>query len=101
MADITKPAEDKNTQVIEVTAREKEFVFNVTRSDYNKYINSVTPNSKVAPSHNFLVNTVQAEDKSALVDLLKVSPGAEVQIAGAVLEEYTPDLGITAKKRMP
>ncbi|WP_444894911.1 putative phage tail assembly chaperone [Microbulbifer sp. SSSA005] len=99
MADITKPAEDKNTQVIEVTVGDKEFVFNVTRSDYNKYINSVVPNSKVAPSHNFLVNTVQPEDKAELVGVLKTSPGAEVQIAGAVLEEYIPDLAITAKKR--
>ncbi|WP_020411008.1 putative phage tail assembly chaperone [Hahella ganghwensis] len=86
-------------QTIDVTAAGKDFSFQVSREAYNKYINSVTPNNKVAPSHNFLVSTVDTEHKDALLELLKTHPGAEIQLVGAVLEEYTPDLGIVAKKR--
>ncbi|WP_299594338.1 putative phage tail assembly chaperone [uncultured Microbulbifer sp.] len=99
MAAKTNEVQDGNTQTIEVSVGDKEFSFHVTREAYNKYLNSITPTSKVAPSHNFLVSTVDADDKEALVALVKAMPGAEVQLAGAVLEAYTPDLAITAKKR--
>ncbi|MDG9666726.1 putative phage tail assembly chaperone [Hahella sp. CR1] len=87
------------TQLIDVSAAGQDFSFNVTREAYNKYVNAVTPTNKIAPSHNFLVGTVAQEQRDALVKLIRDTPGAEVQLAGAVLEEYTPDLGIVAKKR--
>jgi len=86
-------------QIIDVTVGEKTYCFEVTRESYNKYVNSLLPNSKVAPSHNFLVGTVQKDDEKALLELIKSAPGIEMDLVGAVLQEYTPDLAITAKKR--
>lgn len=86
-------------QVIELTVAEQDFVFHVSRESYNKYINNVTPTNKVAPSYNFAVSVVEDSCKAALVALMQSTPGAEVQIAGAIIQEYVPDLGIVAKKR--
>jgi len=90
---------DLNAQTIDITMGDTEFTFNVTREKYNKYLNAVTQSSKVAPSYNFLTTTVESEQQKDLMKFLQTTPGSEVQMAGAVLEEYTPDLGIVAKKR--
>lgn len=88
----------KNEQAINAEMCGQEFTFNVKRDDYNKFINSTTQNSKVAPCHNFLMGTVDQTQRATLKALLKENPGSEVQLASAVMEEYTPDLGIVAKK---
>lgn len=64
---------------------------------YNKYINEVTMTNKVAPARNLLMRTVTEECKEDLRKILE-SPSAGVQIAAAVLEEYTPDLEIEVGK---
>lgn len=88
----------KNFQRLDVEVNDSTVSFNVGRDDYNKYINSVTQNNKVAPSHNFLMQTVDGQHKETLKEILADSPGSEVQLAGAILEQYTPDLGIVVKK---
>ncbi len=88
----------KNLQQIILTVSGTDFSFSVGRDDYNKYINSISQTSKVAPSHNFLMLTVDESSRQALVEFLKETPGSEVAIAAAVLEEYTPDLNIVVKK---
>ena len=90
---------DLNSQQIDVTVGNQELNFTVSREDYNRYINGVMPNNKVAPANNFCIATVSDESKSALKVILSNTPGSDVQIAAAVLEEYMPDLEITAKKR--
>lgn len=92
-------AKDLNNQEIVVTIGNQELNFTVSREDYNRYINGVMPNNKVAPANNFCIATVSDESKGALKEILSNTPGSEVQIAAAVLEEYMPDLEITAKKR--
>ncbi|UUA73101.1 putative phage tail assembly chaperone [Cellvibrio sp. QJXJ] len=87
-----------NGQVLKLTVKDIDLEFDIGRDDYNKYVNSVTQNSKVAPSHNFLMTTVNEKQRAELREFLKNTPGAEVQLAGALLEEYTPDLGIVVKK---
>jgi len=88
----------KNLQQFNVTVLGADLTFNIGREDYNKYINSVTQKEKVAPSHNFLVNTIAHENAEALKSILADNPGSEIQIASDLLEEYTPDLGIVVKK---
>lgn len=88
----------KNEQIISAEMCGNEFKFTVKRDDYNKYINTTTPSNKVAPCHNFLMTTVADTQRATLKALLAEHAGSEVQLASAVLEEYTPDLGITAKK---
>ena len=79
---------------------DEEMAFDVTLEAFNAYMNEMTPASKVAPSHNFLVRTVREESKSALTELLKL-PGAPLELAGAVVEDYKPDLRITVGKPRP
>lgn len=71
--------------------------FEVGIEDYNHYINGFMPDNKVQPSHNLCVQTVVPADKAALLDVLK-KPGAALQIAGALMKEYAPDLGVEVKK---
>ena len=88
----------KNGQVLTVTLGDTDIRFDIGRDDYNKYINSITQNNKVAPSHNFLMATVDETQKAALREFLEQTPGGEVQLAGALLEAYTPDLSFVVKK---
>jgi hypothetical protein len=74
-----------------------EIEFNVGVDAYNKFINEFQPTNKVAPSHTFLMRTVTEASKPALRELLAI-PGAAVEIVGALVEEYKPDLVITVGK---
>ncbi|MNH02076.1 hypothetical protein D3C79_613060 [compost metagenome] len=76
---------------------EKEFTFTLTPQDVTKYFNAVTANNKVAPSHNLLSNTVAVDQRADLRTLL-ANPVMTMQIAGALLEEYAPDVEIIVKK---
>ena len=75
----------------------KEFTFTLTPQDVTKYFNAMTANNKVAPSHNLLSNTVVADQRADLRTLL-ANPVMTMQIAGALLEEYAPDVEIIVKK---
>lgn len=88
----------KNLQTFTVDVAGKSLTFAVGRDDYNKYINAVTAKDKVAPSHNFLIQTVADGSLADLKKVLEANPGAEVQLASALLEDYTPDLDIVVKK---
>lgn len=90
--------ENLNEKKITLEVKGVDFTFNVNRTEYNKYINSITQNNKVAPSHNFLMGTVDETERATLREYLKNTPASEVTLAGHVLEEYTPDLGIVVKK---
>jgi hypothetical protein len=79
---------------------DKELTFILSPQDVTKYFNAVTPNNKVAPSNNLLTCTVQPDQLPALRPLL-VNPVLTMQIAGALLEEYAPDVEVTVKKPSP
>ena len=74
-----------------------EFTFNLTPQDVTKYFNAMTANNKVAPSFNLLSSTVLPAEKAALRELM-ANPVMTMQIAGALLEEYAPDVEIIVKK---
>jgi len=74
-----------------------ELTFHLTPQDVTKYFNATTQANKVAPAHNLLMSTVTPEGKDALKSLLE-NPVATMTIAGALLEEYSPDLDIIVKK---
>lgn len=76
---------------------EAEFTFSLTPQDVTKYFNSTTNNNKVAPANNLLVNTVQQEQRASLKPLL-VNPVTVMELVGALLEEYSPDVEIIVKK---
>lgn len=86
---------DKREITLEVG--DKEFTFELTPQDVTKYFNAVTQANKVAPANNLLVNTVKQEERASLKALLG-NPVLVMQLAGALLEEYGPDVEITVKK---
>ena len=74
-----------------------EFTFHLTPQDVTKYFNSTTNNNKVAPANNLLVSTVKQEERATLKPLL-ANPVTVMELAGALLEEYSPDIDIIVKK---
>ena len=82
---------------IELEIGNSEFTFELTPQDVTKYFNAVTQANKVAPANNLLVNTVKQEERASLKALLG-NPVLVMQLAGALLEEYGPDVEITVKK---
>lgn len=82
---------------ITLTVNDADLNFTVGLADYNKYINELTPLSKVAPARNFLMRCVDADSKEALRDIVDL-PGVGVLIASALLDEYMPDVTITVGK---
>lgn len=79
---------------------ETDFTFAVTPADVTKYFNTVTQNNKVAPSHNLLTTTVKQEQLATLRPML-ANPVLAMKVAGALLEEYAPDIEVTVKKPSP
>ncbi|RMQ48776.1 hypothetical protein ALQ04_04288 [Pseudomonas cichorii] len=75
----------------------QEFTFSLTPLDITKYFNSTTQNNKVAPAHNLLMGTVAQDEKARLKPLLE-NPVTTMTIAGALLEEYSPDVDVIVKK---
>ena len=86
---------DKREITLEVG--DKEFTFELTPQDVTKYFNAVTQANKVAPANNLLVTTVKQEERATLKPMLG-NPVFVMQLAGALLEEYSPDVEITVKK---
>jgi hypothetical protein len=84
-------------QKIELEVGEQEFEFNVNVTAYNKFLNSSSPVNKIQPATNFLMSVINDKHKKALKEFLK-QPGAALQMAGAVIEEYQPEFNISVKK---
>ncbi|WP_351015012.1 putative phage tail assembly chaperone [Shewanella sp. AC91-MNA-CIBAN-0169] len=72
--------------------------FTMTTDDYNSYLNEIMPDNKVAPAHNLVMRTVDAEQKEELRGILDTSPGAALQIAGLLTQEFAPSIAISVKK---
>ena len=74
---------------ISLTVNDKPLNFTVTLASYNKYM--------VAPARNFLMRSVDEDSKDALREIVDL-PGFGVQLVGALLEEYMPDVNIIVGK---
>ncbi|WP_445946381.1 putative phage tail assembly chaperone [Shewanella sp.] len=86
-------------KTIVLTIAGTDFSFNVTANDHGDYIDSVARGSSMtAASHNFLMRTIDSEQKEDFKKLLETSPGTELQIASAVKVEFSPVLEIAVKK---
>ncbi|WP_421547668.1 putative phage tail assembly chaperone [Pseudomonas sp. QD4] len=86
-----------NSREITLEIGETDFRFTLSPQDVTKYFNAMTATNKVAPSHNLLSTTVNQEQRAGLRELL-ANPVMTMQIAGALLEEYAPDVEIIVKK---
>ena len=86
-----------DTRDITLEVGDKEFTFALTPQDVTKYFNAVTQTNKVSPANNLLVTTVKQEERASLKAQLG-NPVLVMQLAGALLEEYGPDVEVTVKK---
>ncbi len=82
---------------IELEIDGQELAFEVDADRYHRYLNELTPDNKIRPSHNFCMRCVVQDDRDALRKLLE-KPGAALQIAGTLIEEFAPVLEIAVKK---
>ena len=76
---------------------DQEFTFQMTPQVVTKYFNATTQANKVAPANNLLITTVKQEERASLKPFL-VNPVTVMELAGALLEEYSPDIDIIVKK---
>lgn len=83
-------------QTITLTIAGTDISFEPTLVAYNSYINGLSMSDKVAPSHQYLKRIVCAQSKEAL-DTLLARPGAALQVAAKVNEQFAPDLDIEVK----
>ncbi len=86
-------------KTVTLTIANTEFVFNLTVNDHADFVDSVSRGGSIcSASHNFAMRSIDKTQKEELKTLLDVSPGAEVQIAGALKGEFAPALDIAVKK---
>lgn len=83
-------------QKINLVVCGKEIIFVPNQTAYNKFINEMAMDNKVAPAHSYLMRIVEPESKDALTEILK-RPGAALQLTGKVNEIYAPELEIEVK----
>lgn len=83
-------------QTITLIVSGAELAFETTTQAYNKYINELTMDDKVAPAHNYLNRIVAADSKEALGKLLAM-PGVGLKLAAKVNEAFIPELEISVK----
>lgn len=81
---------------IELMIGDVELIFTPNTTAYNKFINEMSMDNKVAPAVNYLNRIVAAESKEALADIVK-RPGAALQLVGKINEIYAPELEIEVK----
>ncbi|EBI1588863.1 hypothetical protein FKY70_15265 [Salmonella enterica] len=88
---------NENATTITLTIAGADIRFIPTEAIYNKFVNEMTMDNKVAPAKNYLMRCVHPEDKEALEKLIH-RPGAALQIAAKLNEDFAVDLDITVKK---
>lgn len=70
--------------------------FKVDINAFNTFQNEMMPYDKVAPSENFLMATVDPEQKDILIKLF--DGGYGVELGGIVASEFKPELAFKVKK---
>ncbi|ELU12285.1 hypothetical protein CAPTEDRAFT_117495 [Capitella teleta] len=86
-----------NSKTITVMMGEKEMTFSVSLDDWNRCVNALQPDNKIAPMHNFLIN-VSANDETKELVKQAYNDALTSDIFGAVIKEFKPDVEITVKK---
>lgn len=82
---------------IVLTVEGKELVFHPNKTAYNKLLNEMTMDNKVAPVNAYLHRIIAPESKAALSEILTEHVGAEMQISEVINDRYVPKLDIELK----
>ncbi|AVD63731.1 putative phage tail assembly chaperone [Serratia marcescens] len=81
---------------IEIKVNGLDLVFEPNVIAFNKFINEMSTDNKVAPASNFLRRIVHPDSKDSLDKILAL-PGSAVKLAGKVNEIYSPELEFEVK----
>ncbi|CAI1124518.1 Protein of uncharacterised function (DUF2765) [Serratia liquefaciens] len=81
---------------IEIKVNGLDLVFEPNVTAFNKFINEMSTDNKVAPATNFLRRIVHP-DSSADLDKIIALPGGAVKLAGKVNDIYSPELEFEVK----
>lgn len=81
---------------IKLTVNGTELVFEPNTTAYNKFINEMSMDNKVAPANNYLRRIAKPESKEALDEVLKL-PGSALQLVESVNSQFAPKLEIELK----
>lgn len=81
---------------ITLTVNGTELTFEPNTVAYNKFINEMAMDNKMAPANNYLRRIVAADCKEALDTILDI-PGSALQIVSFVNEQFAPKLDIELK----
>ncbi|MFV7361047.1 putative phage tail assembly chaperone [Citrobacter portucalensis] len=84
------------TEQIKLTVAGTELVFEPNVTAYNKFINDMSMDNKVAPAVSYLKRIVATESKQTLEGFI-TRPGAPLQLVAKVNELYAPELEIEVK----
>lgn len=84
-------------KTVVLTVGGNDFSFTATPQDMNNYINELMPSNKVAPARQFLMRTVESEQKDDLKNLLDESFGLEVELHSKVSEQLKGGIEISVK----
>lgn len=74
-----------------------EYGFKISTQDYNRYVDDIKMDDKVAPSTRFVRSTLADKKQRPALDEL-INNGYGVDIASKLMEEFKPDLEIEVKK---
>ncbi|EBZ2260475.1 putative phage tail assembly chaperone [Salmonella enterica subsp. enterica serovar Enteritidis] len=88
---------DENITTITLTVAGVDIRFTPTEAIYNKFVNEMSMDNKVAPAKNYLMRCVHPEDKEKLEKLIH-RPSAALQLAAKLNEDFAVNLDITVKK---
>ena len=86
----------KLASLITLVIAEQEIRFEPNMTAYNGFINEMAMDNKIAPAHTYLCRVVVKDDKEAL-DVFLQQPGAALQIASLLNDQYAPKLEISVK----
>lgn len=86
-----------NSKTITVMMGDKELTFQISLDDWNRFVNALQPDNKIAPMHNFLINVSANEETKAAVKQA-YEDALTAELFGVVSKEFKPDVEITVKK---
>ncbi|KLV07969.1 hypothetical protein C9I92_15070 [Photobacterium ganghwense] len=72
--------------------------FDPTPELYGEYMGQMAQGDLVDAAHNFVMQSASEDGKPALRELFDDNPGAPMQVAGALIKEYSPKVAISVKK---
>ncbi len=74
--------------------------FTITLEDWNRCVNALQANNKVAPMHNFLINVSSNDDTKKAVNQA-YEDALTADLFGVVAQEFKPNVEIAVKKYKP